>query len=107
MKNSKEEGRELLHALRLPGFYCAGETKKFILCPQTLGTGGVKLAGEVGCGWLDGRPWGCEEVMELLRHGCSMPAKLPRHVPPSPFAHAYEPAFDPTRPLCPAEGREA
>lgn len=109
MKNSSREGlrgreRELL---RLPGFYCAGETKKFISCPQTLGTGGFKLAGESECVWMDGRSWGCEEAMEPLAHGCSVPAELPRHVPPSPFTHLYERAFDPTRLCCPVEGREA
>lgn len=48
-KSSGGEGRELL---RSPGLF-RRETQQLIPCPQTLGTGGVKLAREVGCGWME------------------------------------------------------
>ena len=41
-----------------------------MLRPQMLGTAGVRLVGEAGCGWGDWRPWGGEEAMEPLRQGC-------------------------------------
>lgn len=68
MENSSGEGRELL---RSPRFYCPGGTENSPRVPQILGTGGVELDGEVGCGWMDGKPLGCGEAVEPLGHGCS------------------------------------